>query len=192
MNRIGFTSGAAVAVALTLALGLAGCDPEIPTSAPVEKGEPASHASASRIVLQAGGLGVTDAAGVKRDLPFGTPKLEALAALTGAHEGVAGMQSANGECGAGPLTFAAWDDGLSVAFDGAEFAGWTLGNSGAVTAQGIGVGSSREALNALHPEIRESSLGTEFVANDIGGLLDGPSLDAHVTSLWAGVTCMFR
>jgi len=188
MNR----TGLAAALALALAVGLASCDARTPVQGPADAGEAASHASASRIVLQPKGLGVKDVAGATRDLTFGTPKLATLEALTAAHDGVAGVQSANGECGAGPLTFAAWDDGLTVAFDNGDFAGWSLGNSGATTAQGIGVGTTRADLDKISPEVRESSLGAEFTAGEIGGLLDGPTAEAHVTTLWAGVTCMFR
>ena len=59
---------------------------------------------------------------------------------------------------------------------------------------GLGTGTSREALErgGLVMEVFASSLGTEFAAGDLYGLLSGDGPDATVTYLWAGTTCSFR
>ena len=191
------TTGVQLAAILLLAIGLAGCDPaRDPADGAGSAPGAEAPAATSRIVLEPKGLGVRDAAGTTTPIAFGTAKLDVLAALAAAHDGTPGVQSANGDCGAGPLTFAGWDDGLTVAFDGGAFAGWSVGNSGPATEGGIGVGSPRAALQALNPTVDTSTLGTEFTATipggDLGGLLDGPTPEARVTTLWAGVTCMFR
>lgn len=187
------TTGVRLAAIAMLAIGLTACDPARGRGGEGDRPPEAdAPVSTSRIVLQPKGLGVRDPAGAITTLAFGTVKLDALAALAAAHDGTPGVQSANGECGVGPLTFAAWDDGLTVAFDGGQFAGWSVGNSGPATEGGIGVGSDLAALQALNPTVDNSTLGTEFTAGDIGGLLDGPTPEARVTTLWAGVTCMFR
>ena len=190
-------TGVFAAVAAVAAIGLTACDPvRDPRGAATDPADASAPAATSNIVLQPKGLGVRDAAGATTTVAFGAAKLDALAALAAAHDGTPGVQSANGDCGAGPLTFAGWDDGLTVAFDGGEFAGWSIGNAGPATEGGIGVGSSRAALQALSPAVDNSTLGTEFTATipggDLGGLLDGPTPEARVTTLWAGVTCMFR
>ena len=41
-------------------------------------------------------------------------------------------------------------------------------------------------------EVFESSLGTEFAAGDLSGILTADARDATVENLWAGATCIFR
>jgi hypothetical protein len=58
---------------------------------------------------------------------------------------------------------------------------------------GIGVGSTRAQLDAaFDPQITQSSLGTEFSAAGLGGVLESPAPTARITSLWAGTGCIFR
>jgi hypothetical protein len=40
--------------------------------------------------------------------------------------------------------------------------------------------------------IDDTSLGVEFSAGDLHGILSSRRMDAVVTNLWAGVTCIFR
>ncbi|HEU4455234.1 MAG TPA: hypothetical protein VFR81_19375 [Longimicrobium sp.] len=130
-----------------------------------------------------------------RPLPFGMPMEAVLATLEGAR-GKA-ERSTNEECGAGSLEFANWkDDGLSLVFMDGRFAGWSLdgrGGGAVTTGANVGPGSTRRALEAAHqPTFDETSLGTEFLAGDIGGVLDGDGPDARITNMWAGVNCIFR
>ncbi len=107
----------------------------------------------------------------------------------------------NAECGAGPLFSYDWPNGLSVLFQDGAFAGWSLrapadsvSNQPVLTTfSGLGLGSSRSDLtDAYDAEITETSLGTEFSAGALSGLLSSAAPDATVAHLWAGTTCIFR
>jgi hypothetical protein len=45
---------------------------------------------------------------------------------------------------------------------------------------------------AYAADIRATSLGQEFAAGDLFGVLDGTGPSARVTALWAGTSCNFR
>lgn len=81
--------------------------------------------------------------------------------------------------------------GLQLAFQDGKLAGWSL--SGTVpalrTKSGLTVGSPRRALGAIEID-EESSLGPEFEADGIGGVLDEEG--EKIVALWAGYTCQFR
>lgn len=134
--------------------------------------------------------------GSARPIPFGTPMAEVLASLERVR-GEAG-QGTNQDCGAGPVRYASWADGLSLVFQDGRFAGWGLDRraAGAIsTADNIGPGTNRAELDdAFGPplEIRQTSLGTEFTAGAISGLFDGTSPSAEITDMWAGVSCVAR
>lgn len=54
-------------------------------------------------------------------------------------------------------------------------------------------GSTRAELEAAYAtRVFESTLGTEFSAGSLQGLLESPRADARVMSLWAGTTCILR
>ena len=94
------------------------------------------------------------------------------------------------------MTVVDWAPGFTVLFDGAGFAGWSVreGAAGAPrTAAGLGIGSTRADLDAAYSAtVGPSTLGTEFTAGGIAGLLDGAGPDAVVTNLWAGNACIAR
>jgi hypothetical protein len=145
------------------------------------------------LALEGEGLRVFDSeTGASRALPFGTamePTLAALAALRGAPA----EQAVNEECGA---AFASWD-GLTAWFDEGRFVGWAARSGGTgqplTTASGVGVGSTRAELeSAYDAEIAPSTLGEEFRAGALSGLLGSAEPDARVTDLWAGTACVFR
>ena len=129
-----------------------------------------------------------------RPLPFGTPRQQLLEPLE-RYRGPAdtGTQS---ECGAGPLDYAVWADGLKLYFQDDKFAGWALDGraEGAhSTAAGIGPGSTRRELEAAYQvKVEQTSLGTEFSAGSLFGVLDGPGNKARISDMWAGVSCVFR
>lgn len=113
------------------------------------------------------------------------------------------------DCGAGPLAYLSWDDGLTLyALDGL-FAGWALDEGRAAapvtapakgeppprltTISGVGIGSTRaELLDVYDATIEQTSLGTEFNAAGLSGILDGTGKRARVTHLWSGVNCVYR
>lgn len=126
---------------------------------------------------------------------FGTDREQAITALDRSLAGQTRTSSTNSECGAGSMEFVAWSGGLTALFQDSKFAGWALNeNAEALTTMsGIGIGSSRKELeSAYNARIFASSLGTEFTAGDISGLLDGDGEAAKITNLWAGTSCNFR
>lgn len=185
--------------ALALALILTGCDkPAAPASAPPAMTAPAGEGLA--LDLDTSGLTIVIAeTGGTRPVAFGLARAEALAMLNKA-QGVAGKESVNSECGAGPLTFVEWPDGLTALFQDGKFAGWSVDERGGGTLafmNGVGIGSTRADLLAQFPgtRVEETTLGVEFTlpgGGSVGGLLGGRDQTATITDLWAGVTCMFR
>ena len=195
-------------VVLAAALALAACgpspaDPPEATASPsatvpgpTPETEPEAQgatASESVLALEGEGLRVFDSeTGAARPLPFGTPMDRTVAVLT-ALLGDSVESGVNDECAA---TFETWD-GLTAWFSEDLFVGWATG-SGATgdpltTADGVGVGSTRQDLDdSYDAQVTPSSLGEEFNAGDLNGLLDSAGPDARITDLWAGTTCIFR
>ena len=183
------------------ALMLAACgDPaQEPASAPGETAvtpgadapPTASSAPAStRVVgLDPEGLRLVDRqSGSTASLAFGQPAEQVLA-VVGASRGAPAERGTNPECGAGPLDYASWDDGLTVWFQNGAFAGWATNRQGATLMTGVGVGSSRADLEGAHAiTVEETTLGTEFSFGGVSGLLE----NGRVSNLWAGVSCNFR
>lgn len=181
---------------LALALALAACDrPAATPAAPARPAAPAAPAAMPlRLALAPDGLNaIVAATGSSQLLAFSRAKSQTLITMTRV-EPAPGQESANAECGAGPMSFVAWPDGLTLLFQDERFVGWTVDKPGLTTMDGIGVGSTRAELLSARPgtTVEESTLGTEFTVGDMGGLLDGKGPDAKITTLWAGVTCMFR
>lgn len=152
-------------------------------------------AAAPRLAVEAEGLRwFLQPSGSARPIAFGSPENEVIASL----ERLRGSsdQGTNENCGAGPVQVARWPDGLSVIFQDGRFVGWGLGRSasGAIaTAAGIGPGSTRAELDAAYnATVSRSSLGSEFSAGGLYGVLDGASADARITDMWAGVSCVAR
>ena len=134
--------------------------------------------------------------GSARPLPFGSEQAEVLNSLERVR-GKAAMGT-NADCGAGPVQYAIWADGLSLVFKDGKFSGWgTDGRAqrAIVTADGIGIGTTRAELeDAIGPPVvvRQSSLGTEFTAGDYHGLFGGSEANARITDMWAGMSCVAR
>lgn len=129
-------------------------------------------------------------------LPFGMAMdtvQSAVTELLGSPEEV----SANEECPGDPFVSAIWADGLVLNADGEEFVGWSVrpeaGSAQFTTLSGIGVGSSREDLEMAYTvTVFESTIGTEFTAGQLAGLLSDPTPAAEITDFWAGTVCIFR
>ncbi|MBX3563945.1 MAG: hypothetical protein KF730_05130 [Sphingomonas sp.] len=106
-------------------------------------------------------------------------------------------QEANQDCGAGKLDYAAFREGLSLYFQDGKFVGWDLDgreNGKFQTANGIGIGMTRKALEAAAGKVtvEESTIGQEFMIGEMSGLLSSAAADGKVTNLWAGATCIAR
>lgn len=186
---------------------------ELPPGHPqidLSEGGVAAQAGASQhppvMSLDGEGLRLVDPdTGATRPLAFGVP-LDQLTLVTEKLKGPAEKGRAE-ECGAGPLAYLSWNDGLTLyALDGL-FAGWALDETGApaakgkdgepapklTTISGIGIGSTRaQLLGAYDAKIEQTTLGTEFNAAGLSGILDGTGAKAKVTNLWSGVNCVFR
>ncbi len=110
----------------------------------------------------------------------------------------------NSECGAGPLKFATWDNGLTLLFKQTKedwfFVGWAANKTnhphkGLTNMAGVGIGSTRKEMeSATQIKVMKSTLGYEFStkSEDLFGIFDGPSQNAKITNLWSGVSCNFR
>lgn len=150
------------------------------------------------LALDSQGLRVVNAStGATRSIAFGTKEADVVSILTNLR-GKPSSRGVNQECGAGPLGFASWADGLSLQFNQGRFAGWNVngrskGANKLTTISGVGTGSTRTQLNKAYTvKVSQSSLGTEFSAGSLGGLLSGSKPTDRVISLWSGTTCFFR
>ena len=94
----------------------------------------------------------------------------------------------NADCGAGPVTSAIWDDGLTLNFQDNAFVGWVNADPDLAVAGGFRAGQPR--LEMPQTSFQITTLGTEFSRSDISGLLTEG--DAAIRLLWAGTTCFFR
>jgi hypothetical protein len=145
--------------------------------------------------LAPGALSLVDPnSGRSRELAFGLDRATVEDALALALDKPS-ERGSNRECGEGAMDFARMPGGLRVWFQDGKFAGWFIDDAGAklTTASGIGIGSTRKELTgAYDAEISESSLGEEFAAGELSGLLSGKEPTAKVTAIWSGQVCNFR
>ena len=164
-------------------------------AAPAAAAGNTAAAATQDLAVEAEGLRLVDTrSGATRPLPFDMPE-DQLLALLEAFRGPAD-RGTNSECGFGPLDYAVWADGLTLHFHDDLFAGWALDPRAAgahATMSGIGPGSTRRELEAAYEvQVEETTLGTEFHAGGIEGILDGEGPDARISAMWAGVSCVFR
>lgn len=207
-----------ISLALALALVLAGCskpaatpaaDPAAPVSQPptstvvpaaqepvqaADRDAAPAPAAATKLALDGEGLRIVAVStGSTRALPFGTAKADALSTLSAVEGAPPVRQGENIDCGA---TNAIWPDGLTVWFASDKFVGWSVGIAGSSlsTMGGLKLGSTRTEVEngATVATIAPSSLGEEFTAGGVAGLLESKSADAKVTNLWAGSVCIAR
>lgn len=164
---------------------------------PVERPESLPADSLALALDPEGFRFVDPASGSTHLLEFGTRR-EAVVGAVANRRGQSTDRGINTECGAGPLAFESWEDGLTLWFSDDSFAGWIIDGRGEgagyyTTMAGVGAGSSRASLSdAYDVQIEETTLGTEFSAGELFGLLDGAQADATITTIWAGVSCLFR
>ncbi len=159
-----------------------------------------SFRRAAELVVEAGGLrSINPISGAARPLPFGLTRDRVLGAVV-AMRGEPHETYSNDECGAGPVDFAEWTDGLVLLFQDDRFAGWhasareRVEESAPMTIAGIGPWSTwSDVQDAYSAEKRETTLGSEFtIGGDLFGILDGEGPDARIDLLWSGVSCFFR
>jgi hypothetical protein len=155
---------------------------QVSASAEAEGAAPAPAPAAERLYLLA-------ADGIEPGIRFGMKQGDAVAAATAAF-GPGGKAEHNDECGEGPMDFVSFG-GLQLGFQDGKLAGWSLGGTEPAlrTKGGVTIGSPRSALGGLALD-EESTLGPEFDADGVGGILDENG--AKVVALWAGYPCQFR
>lgn len=111
----------------------------------------------------------------------------------------------NSECGAGPLKFATWDNGLTLLFQEKkknqwQFAGWAANTpknneTKLTTIANIGIGTARKELESAYVvTVSKTSLGYEFStkSEDLFGIINGGNENSKITNMWSGVSCNFR
>ena len=162
---------------------------------------PAATPAAPTVHLALSGEGLTfvTPSGSTRHLLFGEPADHAVEAVSRA-QGSQPEHAHNDECGAGPLDMATWPNGLTLVAQEGRFVGWGLFPGAGTgidddlgTMAGIAPGSTRGELESAYAaKVSETTLGTEFIAGGLSGLLDGPGPRASITTLWAGTNCAFR
>lgn len=191
---------ARTAFALAALTAIAACDrtsaPAAETAASAKTAAPATEGPGladGGLAIEGEGLRLFDAQGAARAIPFGTPQATAISTVAASVGGAAPEVTTNSECGAGPIQFAEFSNGLQLLFQGGTFQGWFLRERGLTTVNGIGVGSTRADLDeAFNIEmVPDSTLGVEFSAGELGGFLTADGAAGTVESLYAGLTCFF-
>lgn len=149
------------------------------------------QAAEVRLAVDGEGLRLVEArSGSTRPLAFGLSSGAVLGPLEKLR-GPAG-KGINSDCGS---DYANWADGLSLSFRRGKFVGWSVDgrSEGAIaTMTGLGTGSTRASLGAYDYKVVRTSLGSEFTAGDVHGLLSSGAGDATVTYIWAGEVCIAR
>lgn len=162
-----------------------------PAAAP-EDSAPESPESRMLLALEGEGLRLVDATtGSTRPVAFGSDEEMVHEVLTAA---LGGGPVERGEAVDCALAYSRWDPGLTTYFADGAFVGWGVRDADALTTMsGIGLGSSRAELESAYAvDIAPSTLGLEFHAGRLAGLLEGEDAHSRVTHLWAGHTCIAR
>lgn len=151
-----------------------------------------SPVAETKTSLNAQGLVLTAPNGVVTRVKFGTDRKDVMAALAFRPE--AG-ESTNSECGAGPIDFASWPDGLNLLFQSGTFQGWSLDEraDSLRTTSGMRIGTTLAQLRKLGKvRIAKSTLGNEFTLAGVSGLVSSLRPTGKITNLWSGLDCSFR
>lgn len=180
-----------------------------PDAVPSEAGAPTDTTSAAPAVdtsvalaLDGEGLRVIRVAtGSTRLVAFGEERAVVIDATRRLLGGSSPVMTDNLDC---PATVATWPANklqLWFAADAAaRFIGWSLGGGAPAdpapkltTMSGIGLGSTRAAMESVYvAKVARSSLGIEFSAGGLAGLLASAQPGARIENLWAGQVCLAR
>jgi len=168
-------------------------EPKETASETPSAGTAAPAKTTAALTLAPDGLSIVEAPpGQARLVPFGTPRAVA-ERMVGSVQGEQLGKGSSAECGAGKIDYTSYEGDLQLTFQQNKFVGWTIngGESPLRTAKGIGVGSTRQQLDAAYKvDVEDSSLGLLFSTGDLVGLLDIDGIDGLVTSIWAGTVCL--
>jgi len=196
---------------LIIAFGVAACTERAPVRAdtatrvaPAAETAPNTVAAPSAVLaLDGEGLRIfLEPSGSARPIPFGEPRASVVEQVSRLRNGQQPEMAENPECRA---TVATWPaSGLQLWFTPdttPQFIGWSIGGRtptdstapALTTASGIGLGSTRAALESVYvARIARSSLGVEFTAGGMAGVLASNAADAPIRNLWAGQVCLAR
>ncbi|HEX2206493.1 MAG TPA: hypothetical protein VHG93_02365 [Longimicrobium sp.] len=168
--------------------------------AAVERGRADTLAAASgalppesAITLSSDGLEVI-AGGVTRALAFGTAQTRVLTEVGGVL-GAPAEQGTMDECPAGPLYQVGYGTGLQLVFQDSAFVGWFARQGSPFrTAREIGPGSTLRQLKTAYSatKVEETSLGYEFDAGGLYGVVTDTTDAGVVEVVFAGTNCIFR
>ncbi len=154
------------------------------------------QAPAALLALDGEGLRVVNAqTGATRAISYGTPGTDAVNVVTALLGGPTD-RGANSECGAGPVEFVTFPGGLQLVLQDGLFVGWTARPNDGLplrTMSNIGLGSTRAELESVYlATISRTTIGVEFMAGGLQGVLESDAPTARITDLWSGVSCVFR
>ncbi|MDG5747339.1 hypothetical protein P8Q88_04030 [Qipengyuania sp. XHP0207] len=182
---------------IALPLWLVACgSPESAPDDPVDATAPTTNPLIERfddvkIVVNANGLGAYQ----QEPVAFGAPRSQVDTVAERAF-GSMGEQTANEECGAGPMEFTQYGP-LQVGYLDGKFAGWFLREGyGVVTSDGIRPGVA--TLDTLKGERQVQELDTtlegefQYTTADYGTITGFADDAGNITALQAGVSCFFR
>lgn len=145
------------------------------------------------ITLTADGLELI-AGGTPRRLSFGSARAGVMAEVGGVL-GEPRQQGTMEECPSGPLNQVSYADGLQLNFQDSAFVGWFASEGSPLrTARSIGPGSTLAQLRAADPgtKVEETSLGYEFAAGELYGIVTDTTAAGKVQVIFAGINCIFR
>jgi len=200
---------------LIVALGVAACTERAPiradtatrvapaTETAQDTGAASRAVTSAVLALDGEGLRIfLEPSGSARPIPFGEPRASVVEQVSRLRNGQPPEMAENPECRA---TVATWPaSGLQLWFTPdatPRFIGWSLGGRAPTdatapaltTASGIGLGSTRAALESVYvARVARSSLGVEFSAGGMAGVLASNAADAPIRNLWAGQVCLAR
>ena len=183
-------------IILSTALALAACGGDAGSSSTEPELRTGQAIAEPEVQLFGGGVTVTGALG--STMAYGAPR-EATEAEIAKLLGAVEARTENEECGAGPMQFTKFAEGLTLNFQDDKLVGWFLSDDadGTIkTSKGIGLGSSTADFETAHQAtpVEESTLGTEFYsdAETIGALAGEGEGGTTITDLYSGTNCFFR
>ncbi|MEO0689566.1 MAG: aspartate-semialdehyde dehydrogenase [Pseudomonadota bacterium] len=170
-----------------LALGVAACDSGVPAPGQEPLRASAPQVAEDEVVLRAQGL----VAGLEA-FYFAAGRSEVEAALKPILGEPAKRRDIE-ECGAGPMSFSEYANGLVVNFQRGNLVGWTQSpNESAARVMGdVQIGTAQDEVADVDgfAAIEGSTLGDEFaIGNAVGGFFE----DDKVAMLYAGTQCFMR
>lgn len=186
-------------VAVQMPASTAPATPALAPALPAPTPTPTPASGTVQLALSGEGLDFVSDQGSVRHLLFDVPATQAIDAVSRMYA-TAPERGRNEECGAGPLDMAMWPSGLTVVMQHDRFVGWSASarrdgkrTSALSTMAGVGPGSMRRELEAAYAaRTQETTLGQEFSAAGLLGVLDGKAPTARINAMWAGTSCNFR